>query len=60
MSKAKMIGMNKPFIPNSKADRLKNKQFFFHGKDAAEDYERIDRIFEKKLRKSIEKSPNCC
>lgn len=51
MAKPKMYGMNKTFIPNSKADRMKNKQFFFHGKDSAESEERIDRMWEKKLRK---------
>lgn len=25
MGKAKMIGMNKPYIPNSKADKKRNK-----------------------------------
>ena len=51
MGKPRMIGMNKTFIPNSKADRLKNKQFFFHGKDSAESYERISRMEDKKIRK---------
>lgn len=27
MGKAKMLGMNKPFIPNSKADQRRNKPF---------------------------------
>lgn len=51
MAKPKMYGMNKTFIPNSKADRMKNKQFFFHGKDSAESYERMARMEDKKLRK---------
>ena len=51
MGKPRMIGMNKTFIPNSQADRMKNKQFFFHGKDSAESEERLDKIYEKKFRK---------
>lgn len=51
MAKPRMIGTNKAFIPNSKADRMKNKQFFFHGKDSTESEERLDRMWEKKLRK---------
>ena len=27
MGKPRMIGMNKPFIPNSKADQKRNKPF---------------------------------
>ena len=52
MGKPKMYGMNKTFVPNSKADRMKNKQFFFHVKDSAESEERLDGIYEKKLRKA--------
>lgn len=55
MAKPRMIGMNKTFVPNSKADRMKNQQFFFHGKDSAESEERLDRIYEKKLRKEKQK-----
>lgn len=51
MGKPRMIGMNKTFIPNSKADRVKNNQLFFHGKDSAESEERLDRLREKKFRK---------
>lgn len=51
MAKPKMYGMNKQYIPNSKADRMKNKQFFFHGKDSAESYERMARMEDKKIRK---------
>ena len=51
MGKPNMYGVNRPFIPNSQADRMKNRQFFFHGKDAAESWERISRMEDKKLRK---------
>ena len=51
MAKARIYGMKTKCIPNSKADRMKNKQFFFRGKDSAESEERLDRIYEKKLRK---------
>ena len=51
MAKAKMYGMKSTFIPNSKADRMKNKQVFFHGKDSTESDERLDRMREKKFRK---------
>ena len=51
MGKPNMYGVNKHFIPNSQADRMKNRQFFFHGKDSAESYERISRMEDKKLRK---------
>jgi hypothetical protein len=27
MGKAKLLGMNKPFIPNSRADQKRNKPF---------------------------------
>ena len=32
MGKAKMLGMNKPFIPNTKADQKRNKPFGAHKK----------------------------
>ena len=32
MGKAKMYGMNKAFVPNSKADRKRNKPFQKKGK----------------------------
>lgn len=32
MGKAKMYGMNKTFIPNSKADQKRNKLFNVHKK----------------------------
>ena len=51
MAKARIYGMKTKCIPNSKADRMKNKQFFFHGKDSTESEERLDRMWEKKLRK---------
>ena len=51
MAVAKKVGYFKPYTHNSKADRKKNKQFFFHGKDSTESEERLDRIYEKKLRK---------
>lgn len=51
MAKPNRYGMNKPCIPNSKADRMKNRQFFFHGKDSAESGERMRRMEDKKLRK---------
>lgn len=51
MAKARIYGTKTTFVPNSKADRMKNKQLFFHGKDSAESDDRIDRIREKKLRK---------
>ena len=49
-----MIGMFKPYTPNNKADRMKNKQFFFHGKDSAESDERLDRMREKKDEKETD------
>lgn len=51
MAKPKMYGMFKPCIPNSKAGRMKDKQFFFHGKDLVESDERMDKMREKKYRK---------
>lgn len=51
MGKPRMLGMLKQYIPNSKADRMKNKQLFFHGKDSAESEERLDRVRKKKFRK---------
>lgn len=51
MSKPKMIGAFKPYIPNAKAGRMKDKQLFFHGKDSAESYDRLDKMREKKFRK---------
>lgn len=55
MGKPNMYGLNKQYIPNSQADRMKNRQFFFHGKDSAESYERISRMEYKKLRKEKSK-----
>lgn len=51
MSKARVYGSKTTYIPNSKADRMKNKQFFFHSKDSTESEERLDRMYDKKLRK---------
>ncbi len=55
MGKPKMYGMNKTFIPNSKADQRRNKKFFDHGKDSTESEERIDRLHKKKFRKEHKK-----
>lgn len=51
MAKARIYGMKTKYIPNAKADRMRNERFFFHGKDSAESEDRLDRIYEKKLRK---------
>ena len=51
MATPRMIGMETTYIPNSKADRMKNKQHFFHGKDSAESEERLDKMRKKKFRK---------
>lgn len=32
MGKAKLLGMNKPFIPNSRADQKRNRPFQKKGK----------------------------
>ena len=54
MAKARIYGMKTKCIPNSKADRMKNKQFFFHGKDSTESYDRLDRMREKKYEKETD------
>lgn len=55
MAKARIYGAKTTYIPNSKADRMKNKKLFFHGKDSAESDDRLDRIREKKHRKEYAK-----
>ena len=55
MGKARIYGTKTKCIPNSKADRMRNQQFFFHGKDSAESEDRLERMYEKKFRKEHKK-----
>lgn len=50
MGKARIYGMKTSFTPNSKADRMRNKSYFWHGKETAESEERLSEMEAKKIR----------